>query len=95
MMMKSPPAGVLGACQGVFLNRICSVNADKSFADILDAYSIRYVPGGTWGGGSMGSGRIAVRIQGASAVVPIPATLWLFCSGLLGIIGISRQKKVT
>ncbi len=27
------------------------------------------------------------------AVVPIPAAVWLFCSGLLGLIEISRRKK--
>jgi hypothetical protein len=29
------------------------------------------------------------------AVVPIPAAVWLFGSGLLGLIGIARRKKVT
>ena len=28
-----------------------------------------------------------------AAVVPIPAAVWLFCSGLLGMIGIARRKK--
>ena len=28
------------------------------------------------------------------AVVPVPAALWLFGSGLLGLIGIARRKKV-
>lgn len=27
------------------------------------------------------------------AVVPIPAAVWLFCSGLLGLIGIARRKN--
>jgi len=27
------------------------------------------------------------------APVPLPAALWLFCSGILGLIGISRHKK--
>ncbi len=27
------------------------------------------------------------------AVVPLPATAWLFCSGLLGLIGISKRKR--
>ena len=27
------------------------------------------------------------------AVVPVPAAVWLFGSGLLGLIGISRRKK--
>jgi len=25
--------------------------------------------------------------------VPVPAAAWLFCSGLIGLIGISRRKK--
>jgi DNA-binding beta-propeller fold protein YncE len=42
--------------------------------------------------GSGGSG--TSRIVGF-APVPIPATLWLFGSGLLGLFGISRRKKMT
>lgn len=29
----------------------------------------------------------------AAATVPLPAAIWLFCSGLLGLFGISRHKK--
>jgi hypothetical protein len=29
----------------------------------------------------------------AAATVPLPAAVWLFCSGLLGLIGISRHNK--
>jgi len=29
-----------------------------------------------------------------TAAVPVPATVWLFGSGLLGLVGISRRKKV-
>jgi len=25
-------------------------------------------------------------------VVPVPAAVWLFCSGLIGLIGIARRK---
>jgi hypothetical protein len=31
---------------------------------------------------------------GAGPVVPVPAAVWLFASGLLGLIGIARKKKV-
>lgn len=31
--------------------------------------------------------------QFAAAVVPLPAAVWLFGSGLLGLIGIARQKR--
>ena len=37
-----------------------------------------------WGGG---------EIRGQVEVVPVPAALWLFSSGLLGLIGISSRKK--
>ena len=30
----------------------------------------------------------------ALAAVPVPAAVWLFGSGLLGLIGIARRKKV-
>jgi hypothetical protein len=30
--------------------------------------------------------------QGAWSIVPLPASLWLFGSGLAGIIGITRKK---
>ena len=33
------------------------------------------------------------EIRGQVEVVPVPAALWLFGSGLLGLIGISRRKK--
>jgi hypothetical protein len=34
-------------------------------------------------------------IFAAAQPVPIPATIWLFGSGMLGLIGISRRKKAT
>jgi len=27
------------------------------------------------------------------AVIPVPAAVWLFGSGLLGLVGIARRKK--
>jgi hypothetical protein len=32
-------------------------------------------------------------IDNVSAVVPVPAAVWLFGSGLLGLVGIARRKK--
>jgi len=32
-------------------------------------------------------------IVGAGAVVPVPAAVWLFGSGLLGLVGMARRKK--
>lgn len=36
-----------------------------------------------------------LRVITAVSAVPLPATVWLFSSGLLGLIGVSRRKKAT
>ena len=36
----------------------------------------------------------AVHDGDVAAVVPVPAAVWLFGSGLLGLIGVARRKKV-
>lgn len=52
-------------------------------------------------GGSMqngSSGRLELALSGTSvagklgAVVPVPAAVWLFGSGLIGLVGIARRK---
>jgi len=34
-------------------------------------------------------------IPGAPSAVPVPAAVWLFGSGLLGLVGVARRKKVS
>jgi hypothetical protein len=34
-----------------------------------------------------------LAINGASAPVPLPAAVWLFGSGLMGLVGVSRRRK--
>ncbi len=55
---------------------------------------------GTFGGvklqlydGSGGLYDAAPSLIGTTAVVPVPAAVWLFGSGLLGLVGIARRKK--
>ena len=38
---------------------------------------------------------VSGSITSVASPVPIPSALWLFGSGLLGLVGISRRKKVT
>jgi len=43
---------------------------------------------------SKGTGKFAWAVQsGNVGAVPIPAAVWLFGSGLLGLIGVARRKK--
>jgi hypothetical protein len=37
-------------------------------------------------------GDVSYTLAAAASAVPIPGALWLFGSGLLGLIGISRRK---
>lgn len=65
--------------------------------------------GGTWTGTLVSSGNIGsawgafdstpytevfnMTVNGVEAVVPVPAAVWLFGSGLLGLVGVARRKK--
>ena len=35
-----------------------------------------------------------IEITAAVSPVPVPAALWLFSSGLIGLVGFSRTKKL-
>jgi len=39
------------------------------------------------------TGLLVADLIGSAAVVPIPAAVWLFGSGLLGLVGVARRKK--
>ncbi len=48
-------------------------------------------------GDSSGFGGIAytLHLEGAISAVPVPAAVWLFGSGLLGLLGVIKRKKIT
>ena len=71
-----------------------------SFDDSSNLFTGSYNLGGAWVDFSPvslmpgGAGSFQVGLDGAYVqVVPIPAAVWLFGSGLLGLIGIARRKK--
>jgi hypothetical protein len=43
--------------------------------------------------GSIVFGHVRFIVSGSVEPVPVPAALWLFVSGLMGLIGIARRKK--
>ena len=38
-------------------------------------------------------GSLTITGNGTSAPVPLPAAVWLFGSGLMGLVGVSRRRK--
>jgi len=65
-----------------------SLNGFVGFQDALGLTSVTFFNLG-YGGGSYNYGFDNVT----TGIVPIPAAVWLFGSGLLGLIGIARRKK--
>jgi hypothetical protein len=41
------------------------------------------------------NGTLTITANSSSAPVPLPAAVWLFGSGLLGLVGVSRRRKAT
>ena len=39
------------------------------------------------------SEKFDITVNGVAAAVPVPAAVWLFGSGLLGLVGVARRKK--
>jgi len=64
------------------LSEFKSIKAPESKA-LVDSVWLDGGAGGTFGSGTVQS----------LAAVPIPAAVWLFGSGLIGLIGIARRKK--
>jgi hypothetical protein len=65
-----------------------------SSCEVGDSYILDYlahVPPGNPSG--FGGVQYTLYLEGNVSTVPVPPALWLFGSGLLGLVGISRRKK--
>ena len=53
--------------------------------------------GGSWGDFNMTqySEVFDITIKSATTVIPVPAAVWLFGSGLIGLVGVARRRKKT
>lgn len=53
-----------------------------------------FLPAGTWNDGPSPNPNVkGYIVEYEASAVPIPPAVWLFGSGLLGLIGISKRKK--
>jgi hypothetical protein len=58
------------------------------FSPITEATDVS----GTWDASVIFDGKAVSHVD-AYGVVPVPAAVWLFGSGLLGLVGIARRKS--
>jgi hypothetical protein len=68
--------------------RIVDIPGDGTFEDAQN--NSIYDPWVTWGTGGLDFDALGVIHQ---AAVPVPAAVWLFGSGLLGLMGVRRKMK--
>ena len=65
--------------------------------DAPGSFTFDFVPGESYFVSFYGFADVSVPQLGQYGIeisqVPVPAAAWLFCSGLIGLIGITRRKK--
>lgn len=94
----SSASGDTTTINGAVLTNIGDINGD-----LVDDYKAVLVSGGdvgsTWGPGFAGQDYYEVwsinLLSKAGPVIPVPAAVWLFGSGLLGLVGIARRRKTS
>ena len=80
-----PEINMGGGAAGVMACGTC----DDGAAYTLD-YSAVVPPGDPSGFGGV---LYAVHLEGTVSQVPVPAAVWLFGSGLMGLVGVARRRK--
>ncbi|MDH5189857.1 MAG: VPLPA-CTERM sorting domain-containing protein [Gammaproteobacteria bacterium] len=82
---------------GVTNNGTAVANVGDVNGDGLDDYTATFVSGGNVGaewGDFNGAAYVEVlKVDIMSSPVPVPAAVWLFGSGLVGLAGIARRRK--
>jgi hypothetical protein len=83
IVIYDPTAGDSGAA-----NISCVLDCGNGDTYILDY--IGHIEQGSPSG--LGGEEVRIHLEGTISAVPIPAAVWLFGSGLLGLVGIARKK---
>jgi len=70
-------------------NVVCALDCGNG-----DTYTLNYhgtVPLGDASG--FGGVKYGLHLEGTVSAVPVPAAVWLFGSGLMGLVGVARRRK--
>ncbi|VAX14662.1 hypothetical protein MNBD_GAMMA24-547 [hydrothermal vent metagenome] len=70
----------------------CATSACANNESFILDYSAHIPLGDASGFGGIA---YALHLEGTISAVPVPAAVWLFGSGLLGLLGVVKRKKVT
>jgi hypothetical protein len=77
------------------INALLSTGGSSLFALGGNLETVNTLENRVFGNTSYGSFTRALSVEyGNISTVPIPAAAWLFGSGLIGMIGVAKRKKV-
>ena len=91
----SPITSSLDPDLSLFSN-IQAPNSENYWSSLVEpwgSYGFHFLNGGTNYGGADNNWYVWAVRTGDVATVPVPAAVWLFGSGLLGLIGIAKRKR--
>ncbi len=80
--VTSNPPAVNGGTQTTFGIFAANMNLAAAFSGTFTGVQL-----------DISNGSAVPSLVGTVAVVPVPAAVWLFGSGLLGLVGVARRKK--
>jgi hypothetical protein len=86
-------SGITASSPGPFSNVLSNAWYWASNRSGVGAKDLFIFTSGTNGGDTAGSWAAWAVHDGNVSTVPVPAAVWLFGSGLLGLIGVARRKK--
>jgi hypothetical protein len=93
-IFEEPISSSLDPDLDLFIN-IHDSTSTNYWSDLVESwgsYGFHFLNGGTNYGGADNNWYAWAVHEGDIGAVPIPASLWLFGSGLLGLIGLARRK---
>lgn len=79
-------------CSGAYAPNSLAAGIDSQIMTLWGANFSADVFDGTYGGATLGMDLVLDLTRPGLKVVPVPAAVWLFGSGLLGLVGVARRR---